>query len=417
MDRAQTLSRKAVAKVQEGPPDWLGALRNDPAAAALGVTWLDDDAIAKDAAEASERPTDWAMHTTATLQHIRLNRPHLVLVATGPEYTSRGMGLAGDAAWFVDSRDPRQLSFVPSRDYPTFLHVPAGTTADGMAAALGGYFPLPRPTRVTLPKVARGFLGYVGRLHVPSPYSGQLEPVEGLTLDRYYTMNHYTEVSSWGSAYFDDPYPEEPRPMLQLMGISRDAAEQGNGVPSMTWRTAHSGSYLTIEAHFGEIFVGEVRYRPSSHPGVVAAMNATFGSYFPTDLPVDVIGALLGFDFQTVDMLEAELAQETDPGNALGQLQIATALAYGDLDAVTRLRPYFDHDSPSYRAQALNFLLPYNYEYLLEELVLSEPEAQLSEQLHRMLNQGINNRHPDVFEGGADEDDDDYEEDEDGDDE
>lgn len=416
MDRAQTLSRKAVAKAQQSPPDWLVALRGDPASTTLGVTWLDDAGIAEDAENVEERPSDWGLHTNATMQHIRLNRPHLVEVGSGPEFTRRGMGVAGEAAWLIDTRDPRQLLFAPDRDYRTFLHVPAGTTAETMAQVLSSYFPSPRPTRLTLPKVARGFLGYLERLSVPSPYSGQLEAVNGLTLDRYFTMNGYTEVSSWGSAYPDDPYPEESLPMLQLAGISREASQQGDGVPSMTRRTAHSGSYLTFEAHFGQLLVGEVRYRPTSHPQMVEAMNAAFGSYFPTDLPVDVIGALMGFDFMTIDMMEQELARETDPGNVLGQLQIATALTYGDLDAFARLRRYFDHEDASYRAQALNFLLPYNYEFLLEELVLTEPDAELAGQVQRILNEGISNRHPDAFEGGDDYDDD-HEDDEDEDDE
>jgi len=135
--------------------------------------------------------------------------------------------------------------------------------------------------------------------------------------------------------------------------------------------------------------------------------TTTFGSTFPTDLPVDAAGALLGFDFQTIDMLERDLAVETDPSNALGALQIATALAYGDLDAFARLRPHFRPRQPVFRAHAMNFLLPYNYQYVLEELVLTESEADLAEQVHRMLNDGINSRHRDIFDGVDDEDEDD----------
>jgi len=55
----------------------------------------------------------------------------------------------------------------------------------------------------------------------------------------------------------------------------------------------------------------------------------------------------------------------------------------------------------------MNFLLPYNYQYVLEELVLTESEADLAEQVHRMLNDGINSRHRDIFDGVDDEDEDD----------
>ncbi|MCP2328276.1 hypothetical protein HDA40_006783 [Hamadaea flava] len=417
MSRAQVLGRKAAGRLVADPPAWLTALRLDPAVEALGVTWHDDESITRESAEADERPSDWGLHTQATMQHIRLNRPHLVPVARGPQYTGRGLGIESDAVWYVDGRDPRQLLFAPSAAYPTFLHVPGGTTADQMAEALRGFFPAERPTRVTLPKVARGFLGYAERLGVPSPYTGQVEGIDGLTLDRYFTMNLYAEAGSWGSAYYDDPYPEEFGRPIEMIGIGREAQKQADGVPSMTWRTAHSGSYVTFEAHYGEMLVGEVRYRPSTYPEVVEALNAYFGSYFPTDLPVDVIGALLGFDFQTIDMLERELDVETDLGDKLGQLHIAVALAHGDVDALARLRPYFHDDNGSYRSQAMNFLLPYNYEWMLEELVLTEPEEQLTRQLNQILDRGISGRHPDIFDGDGyagydDEEDDEGEDDE-----
>jgi len=406
VNRAQTLSRKASGRLVADPPAWLTVLRRDPATQALGVTWHDDDTIVRETDEADERPSDWGLHTQATMQHIRLNRPHMVPVASGPQYTGRGMGIETGAVWYVDSRDPSQLLFAPSPAYPTFLHVPGGTTADEMAGVLRGFFPLPRPNRLTLPKVARGFMGYLEHLGVPSPYTGQVEGIDGLTLDRYFTMNLYAEAGSWGSAYYDDPYPEEFRRPIEMIGIGREAMKQADSVPSMTWRTAHTGSYVTFEAHHGELLVGEVRYRPNTYPEVVERLNAAFGSYFPTDLPVDVIGTLLGFDFQTIDMLERELDEETDLGDKLGQLHIAVALAYGDLDALARLRPYFHDDNGSYRSQAMNFLLPYNYEWLLEELVLTEPAEQLRNQLDRMLDRGINSNHPDIFDGDSAYDDD-----------
>ncbi|WP_433185962.1 hypothetical protein [Actinoallomurus sp. CA-150999] len=403
-------ARGAAARLVESPPGWLERLRADEGPVALGVTWLDAAAISDE----EDGVFDGIMHTEATAEYVREHRPHMVRVASGPQYAGMN-GLEGEAAWYVDMRRPERLLLAPSSSYPPFLWIPAGDTVDGMRGALGGLFPSPKPTRVTLPKTARGFMGYAGQIGVPNVYSGEFVPIDGLELDRYYTMNTFTELSSWGSAIIDDPYPDEFVPPIQMMAAARDFKKQSPGVPAMTWRTAASGSYLSIEAHQGRLFVAEARYRPSPNPQVIEEMNAEFGSTFPTDLPVDVVGALIGFDFRPLDLWERELAVEEEPGHILGKMEIAVALAHGDLDAVDRLRPYFRHDAPGVRAALMNFALAYNLDSLLEELVLTETEEEIAEQLHRILDEGTGNSHPDIFEEGAawDEDDEFEEDDED----
>lgn len=399
--RAPTLVRAAVAALRDDPPAWLTALRADPATVHIGLSWLDDDAVAEAAEEAPERPSDWSRHTPATQQYIRLNRPHLVPVATS-RHPSRAFADATDTAyWYVDARSPERLLFAPDPNYPPFLHVPVGTTAAEVAEVLEGFFPDPLPTRTTFTKVARGFMGYLEHHTVPSPYSGGLEAIDGLTLDRYYTMNVFSHGHSWGSAFPDDPFPAEPLNMLQMAAFGREALKQDDGVPSKTWRTAHSGTYVTIEIHKGALLVAEVRYRPSNRPQAVADLNARFGSTFPADLPVDAVGMLLGFDFQTTDMTIADVPTVEDLGERLGALQIALAVTYGDPDGLDRLRPYLRHEDPRFRVHVCNMLLDYNYEFLLEELTLTETEAEIAEQTHGFLNQGIGARHPDTFEGGA----------------
>ncbi|WP_084957019.1 hypothetical protein [Thermoactinospora rubra] len=389
----------AAARLTESPPNWLELLRADPGSRALGVQWLDADAIREEAAEEVSL-FDGIMHSEATLAHIHEHRPHMVRVASGPRYASKG-GFEDEAAWFVDTREPARLLLAVSDRYPTFLWIPAEGTAEGMRKALGGLFPTPAPTRVTLPRTSRGFMGYADEISVPNVYSGEFVPIDGLELDRYYTMNVFTNVYSWGSWVTDDPYPDEFVSPIALVGAAREFHRQRPGVPSMTWRTAASGSYLSIEAHAGLFFVAEARYRPNPNPSVIEAINAEFGSTFPPDLPVDVAGALIGFDFRPLELWEQELAVEDDPPQILGKLEIATALAYGDLDAVDRLRPYFLHDEPGFRAHALNYALRYNLDFLLEENLLDETDEYLAEQIHKLLDQGTGNAHPDLFEEGV----------------
>ncbi|MEU7897129.1 hypothetical protein AB0B45_30220 [Nonomuraea sp. NPDC049152] len=402
---------RAAARLAVDPPEWLDRLRADAGATALGVTWLDADALREETAESEESVFDGIMHTEATLRHVHENRPHMMRVASGPEYAGK-QGFETKAAWYVDTRDPTGLLLAASSSYPTFLWIPADGTVEGMRRALGGLFPSPRPTRATLPRTARGFMGYADQIGVPNVYNGEFVPIDGLELDRYYAMNTFTEVHSWGSGVSDDPYPEEFLPPIQFLGLSEGYMKQSPGVPSMTWRTSASGSYLSIEAHMGKLFVAEARYRPNPNPEVIEKLNAEFGSTFPVDLPVDVVGALLGFDFRPLELWEEELAVEEDPGHVLGQMEIAIALAHGDLDAVDRLRPYFSHETPGVRVHLLNYARQYNLEFLLEELVLAEDDPTLIEQINRSLDKGTGDAHPDIFEEGTYRDDDE-EEDED----
>lgn len=405
--RALTLVRAAVSAVRAEPPGWLTALRADPATVELGLSWLDEDAITEAAEDASERPSDWSRHTPATQQHIRMNRPHLVPVATSSHPSRAFADETHTAYWYVDARAPERLLFAPDPNYPTFLHVPAGITAADIAAVLEGFFPDPLPTRTAFTKVARGFMGYLDGHSVPSPYDGGLSAIDGLALDRYYTMNVFAHPHSWGSAFPDDPYPAEPLGMLAMTAFGRETLKQDDGVPSKTWRTAHSGSYVTIEIHKESLLVAEICYRPDERSGAVADLNARFGSTFPADLPVDAVGMLLGFDFQTTDMVIADVPTVEDLGERLGAVQIALAVTYGDLDALDRLRPHFAHEDPRFRANVCNMLLDYNYEFLLEEAALTETEAAIAEQTHEFLDRGIGARHADAFEGGSDYDDED----------
>lgn len=418
MSREERLARKAAESIVDKPPAWLVRLR--ASGGAPGCSLLDDQTILANAEKGFGPSLGDPVQPEAVVQYIRKHRPHMVQVAEGPEYVSRSPGWS---AWYVDSRAPDQLFFAPAGDGPPFLWIPTEGTPDGIASALSGYYPDLWPTRTELPAVARGFMGYRSQVGVKDPLYGGHIPATRENLANYYNAVMFTQPGWWGSSCLDDPYPEGPDTSLPLGGLPRlgldlqvigeSAKEQAHGVPSMTWRTAQSRSYLSIEGHRGELFVANVRYRPSNHPQVVEAMNAEFGCPFPLDLPVDVIGALLGFDFSTLEMWESCLAKETEIGDILGQLEIALALSHGDLDAVERLRPYMDHEDPRARSEALNMVASYQYLWILEEFARSEPEPSLSEQMQRALNRNGTGWQPDVFafdyddEGYEDEDEED----------
>jgi hypothetical protein len=245
-----------------------------------------------------------------------------------------------------------------------------------------------------MPARARGFIGGRGSFFVPSPYGGGLEPATMLELDRHLSMNPFVESAAWGSAYDDDPWPDEipAQPGLTLRLAERQAqvAQQARGhVWSLTWRTRHSRSYLTIEVHHRDLFVAEVRYRPSPHVGVIEAMNAHFGCDYPTDLPVDAVAALLGFRFDGAADVEAELPRARDPEQLAGLLYVLSALWHDDPGALSIWHRHLEHRAVEVRRAVGDIAIAYNYEVLLEEMSVREPDAALRAEIEAVLDEGI----------------------------
>jgi hypothetical protein len=167
-------------------------------------------------------------------------------------------------------------------------------------------------------------------------------------------------------------------------------AQQARGhVWSETRRTRHSRSYLTIEVHHRDVFVAEVRYRPSPHVAVIEAMNAHFGCDYPTDMPVDAVAALLGFQFDGAADLEAELSRATDPEQLSALLYVLSALRHDDLGALPLWRRYLEHPSLDVRSTIGDIAVAYNYEVVLEEMSLREPDPELRAEIEALLDEGL----------------------------
>ena len=395
---------------------WMSALRRDPELEPLGLEWLaepESERILRDLLAEHERGPLGTMHTEATLRRSREVLATRRAVARGPGSRTRER-VEEPCLLFVDGLRPQDgLWLALSASYPPFLWLRVEPRARGLRRALAESFTLPRaaseakgprgaagstsrggPRRVDMPHRARGFLGYRSRFFVPSPYTGGLEPATILELDRHFSINPFVESAAWGSAYDDDPWPDEipAQPGLTLKLAERQAqvAQQERGqVWSLTRRTRHSRSYLTIEVHHRDLFVAEVRYRPSPHVGVIEAMNAHFGCDYPTDLPVDAVAALLGFQFDGAPDLEAELARATDPEQLAGLLYVLSALRHDDPGALPIWRRHLEHPSIEVRSTIVDVAVAYNYEVLLEEMSLREPDPTLRAEVETLLDEGI----------------------------
>lgn len=374
-------------------PSWLQQLRS----ADLGLQWLDDD-------ESLRRTAAWAdvwgasgptgtLHTAATLELARTMLHGRRIVARGPS-TRRREGTEEFSWLVIDVRKPESIFLALSEAYPPFLWMDAGTTEQSLAAALGEFFPQPELSRVELSAVARGFMGYRLQFGVPSPYTGGIEPANALELDHHFTLNPFLDTASWGSAYTEDPWPavipKQPRFEAKFAERQRKVAEQARGaVWSVTRRTRHSRSYLSVELHHRDVFVLEVRYRPSRQIALVDRLNNHFGCDYPLDMPPDAIGALLGFRFDSAADLLAQVDATSSPDEIAGLLSVISALRHTDLSMVRVYRRYMDHPDPVVRTTLCNVFAAYNFESLLEEMTVVEPDAEIAAQLEGLLDEGI----------------------------
>ena len=122
---------------------------------------------------------------------------------------------------------------------------------------------------------------------------------------------------------------------------------------------------------------------------VIEAMNAYFGCDYPTDMPVDAVATLLGFQFDGARDLEVELARATDPEQLAGLLLVLSALRHGDLGAIELYRRYVDHPAPVVRSTLADVAVACNHEVLLEEMSIREPDPDLRAEIEALLDEGI----------------------------
>lgn len=376
---------------------WMPALRRSPALEHLGIRWLGQahsDRIGAALQQAYQEGPLGTIHTAATLAHSRSLLARRRAVAQGPCSRTRE-GVDEPSMLFIDRSRPHEgLWLALSESMPPFLWIRVEPRPASIELQLAEYFPRPRRTRVDLPAVARGFLGYRGRFLVPSPYTGGFEPATILELDRHFTLNPFVESAAWGSAYDDDPWPDEipkqPDLTHKISLRQREVAEQAPGhVWTLTRRTRHSRSYLSIEVHHRDLFVIEARYRPGRQAAVIEAMNAHFGCDYPGDMPVDVVAALLGFQFDGAGDLQAQLHATDDPEQLAGLLLVISALRHDDLGVLALYREWLAHPDPDVRGTIGEIAVAYNYEGLLEEMCVRETDPQLRSEIEALLDEGI----------------------------
>jgi tetratricopeptide (TPR) repeat protein len=377
-------------------PSWVAQLRRDEVTESFGISWIDEGEskqIAAAVLDAHERPPRGVMYSDAMLvrarELLRGKRP----IAYGPSTKTRERVTQRSLLW-LDPEHPNDLWLGLSRSIPPLLWIPVGTSVDGLRASLSEYFPRPQRHRLDMPQVARGFMGYRLRFGIRNPHTGRVEPANARELDRYFMVNPFVEAAFWGSAYDDDPWPDEipeqPKELLKMSARQRRVAEQAPGqVWSVSRRTRHTRSTLTVELHHRDVFVAEVRYRPADTEAVVQRLNAELGCDYPLDMPVDAIASLMGFQFEQASDLQTRLDSTADPEEIAGLLLVLSGLRHSDLSMTRVYRRYMDHPESVVRTTLCNIFVAHNHESLLEEMSTTEPDDDVRAQIDAVLDEGI----------------------------
>lgn len=379
-------------------PDWIArspalrALAEDPALRDL--RFLPEDEARKGGEDLAQYYAGnwhlgvlWTPDLWSLCQEIAAGK---LLLCEGPEARYR-MGTTQRCCFYVDPQHPEELLLAPSPHVPSALFTPVPARADAVRDALAESFPQRRVPRLALPRVERAFMGYLRHLRVPSPYSGELEMAGPHELDRHWNFSPFLDAHCWGSAYADDPWPDDPVPQINAVIMGRKVrAQREGGLCRFTHRSIFSRAQLTTELHVHGLYVWEVRYRPSPHSApVISRLNERLGTCYPTDMPTDALGATLGFEYMPARLLEARLAEQTDPGAVAAYIDVLCAVRHSDLAVTELLRPYLRHQDERVRGALANAAVRYNWQFLLEDLALHEPEGPLRTFLEEVLQSGI----------------------------
>ncbi|MCB9794294.1 MAG: hypothetical protein H6741_16390 [Alphaproteobacteria bacterium] len=314
-------------------------------------------------------------------------------VADAPTIWHRnGYEIAGGL--YLDPEAPDTLHFLPGPNVPPAFFHELAPTPEAVSALLAHYYPAKRRGTTELSRHVRLFMGYSEQLQVVHPYSGTLVPIDFHEMDRHLVFSPFLDALCWGTAFKEDPWPERIPPQpgygIKIGNASRDMRRQlEGGNCRFTRRALFSRSLVGYELHQSNLWVWDIRYDPNPFPELIERLNAIIGTALPTDLPFDVCGAMLGFDFMPASELEGTLAELDDPQSVPAYLRVIAALRHSEPEVLGLLRRYLHDEDIDVRASVANLCLRYDWLGLLEDLAVLEPDPELEAQLLSVLEQGI----------------------------
>lgn len=384
---APLLEHPAVRAVLHVDTSWLAAwpdlvrLSSSEELRAAGVRFLDEGA-AREGGEALARYYAGNYHLgviwSEELFGASRDMAHgKIKLADGPTLGNTDWGYTPRVELYVDLERPGTVFVLPCLGFPAALMIEVPAEEGALLAAFSALIQRERTPRVALTGHARAFLGYIHTLLLPNPYqSGSFDIATPLAFERHFASSPAVTANClWGSAFADDPWPDrfpaQPNYALKLQRLVADYRQQGEGaICSYTRRTSCSRSQLALELH-GQVWIADVRYRPSPFGEVVARLNALAGTSYPTDMPLDVVVALHGFGWMEEAELRAKLL-EAPPEQVPAYLDVVAAVGCHDLRTLDLLRPFARREELSIRGSLYDVAATYNWMPLLFDLAPEE---------------------------------------------
>lgn len=253
------------------------------------------------------------------------------------------------AELYVDDRYPGKLFFSPHSEIPALLWIEIDADVDSVTAVLAEYDPNASLDGNDYPRSIRAFAGHVADIHVPNIYDGESEEHAGPhEIERCWVFSPLVERYFWGSAHASNPWRVHREPtdyLLQSHLIGRYGKQALGHVCTRSRLTRHSRACLRMEFHGRGYMAWQVDYRPSRFTKTIERFNEHTDMNYPTDLPVDVFGATLGFHFasaaQTREVLIERLTDDGDWDQAYFNLKEWMAVAYPEPDFEDQLEMFY----------------------------------------------------------------------------
>ena len=306
------------------------------------------------------------------------------LATRGDLRADRWMRKIHNPTLFADPARPDQLWIALHETTPPPLWIPAGTTAESLAAAFAPYIwpetQDPLPAVVGLPRSVRIFLG------TETEMGADFE-----TIVRFFQGLPSTDSLPWGTRFAEDPWPDHPTG-IALVGAGYrmpENMEQVDGaVPSITLRSRRLGATITISS-MNKFCVLEVRYAPVAHESILPLLTQLLPGLpkgLPSDMPVDALAVVARFrGYQADELLESVRNPEETP--SLGYHGMACLATMGDDGAAVRtlLAELGGRGDPRQRGFGYQLASFARHKRFLHEALLRETEAGNIEDLRNAL--------------------------------
>ncbi|MDI1444245.1 hypothetical protein [Polyangium sp. 6x1] len=274
---------------------------------------------------------------------------------------------------FADPARPDQLWIALHETTPPPLWIPAGTTADSLAAAFAPYaWPETEealPQVVGLPRSVRIYMG---------TETGMGADFD--TIVRFFQNMPGTDSLPWGTRFAEDPWPDHPTGIALVSTgyrMGENMAQVDGAVPSITMRTRRLGAAITVSS-MEKFCVVEVRYAPVAHESILPLLTQLLPDLpkgLPSDMPVDALAVLSRLRGYQADALLA-FVRDPEEAPSLGYHAMACLAVMGDDGAAVRtlLAELGGREDPEQRRLGYHFASLARHKRFLHEALLRETD-------------------------------------------